>query len=76
MLIELMIALHRALDIEVLEQQARCAGIFSQDQGHPSQHREGSEGNIFEVPYRCRDEYQLRHKWDGELMLLLPSNKA
>ena len=63
MLIELMVALHRALDIEVLKQQARCAGIFSQDQGYPPQHREGSEGNIFEVPYRRRDEYQLRHKW-------------
>ena len=56
MLIELMMALERSVDVKMLQKDTAGTGIFRQDQVHRLQHVYRAKGHILQVADRCWNE--------------------
>ena len=54
MFVELMMALQWCMDIVMLEQHRRRAGIFSKNQIHLFQYAERTESDVLEISNGCR----------------------
>ena len=58
MFIEVMEALHRPVDLIMLQQMAGRAGILRQDKVDGAQNFERAQGDVGEVAYRRRNKVQ------------------
>ena len=54
MFIEFMVRLHGVLDFEMLQQNARGAGVFGQNQIGLLQDADGPECHVLQIAYRRR----------------------
>ena len=56
MLIEFVMAPHRGVDIEMLEEHTGCACVLSEDKIDLLKHLDRAEGHIVEIPHGSRDK--------------------